>query len=90
MHFPKFFANVPVSRNSRYGDSIQMAENESVVGRGRRYFSESVEELKKVSSPTKQETMQATLVTTVIVVFIATVVALLDLVFGQLMGAILS
>jgi preprotein translocase SecE subunit len=62
----------------------------NIVQRSSRYFAESVEELKKVSSPTRQETVQATIVTTFIVVLVATVVALMDVIFGQIMRAVLS
>ena len=67
-----------------------MAEGGSSISRGLRYFSESFEELKKVSAPTRQETVEATLVTALIVIFIAVVVACMDLIFRQVMGALLS
>ncbi len=53
------------------------------------YLSESVDELKKVSKPTRQETMQYTLVSIVIICFIAICIMLLDLVFDQIMRAVL-
>lgn len=54
-----------------------------------RYVRESIEELKKITPPTRAEAFQATVVTAVIVVFISVVVALMDLLFGRLMSAIL-
>lgn len=67
-----------------------MSNGESIVARTSRYFSESVDELKKVSSPTRQETTQATVVTIFLIMFVAIVVALLDVLFGRVMSAILS
>ena len=61
----------------------------SPVTRGKRFLSESVEELKKVSFPTRQETMQATFVTILIVVFMAFCLFVLDQIFHTLMGAII-
>lgn len=66
------------------------AENSpSIVSRSRGFLSESVEELKKVSAPTKQETMQATVVTILLVVFLALCLFLVDLVFHQIMSSVL-
>ena len=62
----------------------------SFVTRGRSFVAESIEELHKVSKPTRQETMQFTLVTIVIIVFIAVCLMVLDLVFNQLMSALLT
>lgn len=64
-------------------------EGGSFVARGTRYIQGSVDELKKVSFPTRQETFQATLVAVIIVIFVATIVALLDLLFGRVMASIL-
>ena len=50
----------------------------------------SVEELKKVTYPTRQETTQATLVTLLIIVFVAGCLFVLDLILNQLMLALLS
>lgn len=62
----------------------------SVLTRVPDYFTQSVEELKKVTHPTRQETIQATMVTFLIIVFVALCLFLLDLVFNQLMLAVLS
>lgn len=68
----------------------QAAESEgSIFSRGSRYVSESLDELKKIHSPTRQETIQATVVTMVIVVFISAVVAMMDLIFGWVTRMIL-
>ena len=48
------------------------------------FIRESVAELKKVHAPTRQETMQATLVTLAIVLFFAVVLAVLDWAFRGL------
>jgi|GEM_PF-5001521 len=54
------------------------------------YFRDCVEELKKVSAPTRAETWQATLVTILIIAFVALVVACMDLIFGQIMSLLLG
>ena len=54
------------------------------------YFSESVDELKKVSTPTRQETMQASMATLVLLVVVAVSLFILDIIFGQIMTAVLS
>lgn len=54
------------------------------------YFSDSVAELKRVNFPTRAETVQATVATLAIIFFVSVCLFVLDLVFGRLMGAILS
>ncbi|MDC0357448.1 preprotein translocase subunit SecE [Oligoflexia bacterium] len=66
------------------------AENQSMISKGKGFLSDSVTEIKKVTTPTKQETTQATLVTVVIILFVAFCLCILDLVFNNLMGAVLS
>ncbi len=56
-----------------------------MLGRSGTFFHESVAELKKVQSPTKQETIQATVVTLAILIFFAVVLAVLDWAFKSLM-----
>lgn len=63
---------------------------ESLHTRASRFLSESVEELKKVSKPTRQETIQATVVALVIMITVSICLFLLDLVFGRVMEAIVS
>lgn len=67
-----------------------MENQSSFFARASEYLSGSVDELKKVSSPTRQETTQATIVTIVIVMGLALIVALMDLIFRQIMTAVLS
>lgn len=55
-----------------------------------KYFRESIEELKKVSHPTRQETMQTTTVAVIIIVFVATVLFLFDFLANKLMAAIIG
>lgn len=54
------------------------------------FFHESIAELKKVHSPTKAETIQATLVTLFIMFFVAVTLFFLDMIFKGLMHALLS
>lgn len=60
-----------------------------VITQSKNYFSESIEEFKKVTRPTPAEARQATLVTIVLVVFVALTIALFDLVFTKLMEVII-
>ena len=62
----------------------------SLMTQTKGFIDGSMDELKKVSTPTKQETIQATLVTCFIILFVAGCIALIDLVFNNLMGAVLS
>ena len=62
----------------------------SLVGNSLGYFADSVAELKRVNFPTRAETTQATIATLVIIFFVSVCLFVLDLVFGRLMGAILS
>lgn len=59
-------------------------------GKGGSFLSESVAELKKVTFPTRQQTIQATLITVLLVMVISLALFLLDVIFGQLMRAILG
>lgn len=61
----------------------------SIFSRGAQYISDSTDELKKIHTPTRQETLQATLVTVIIVIFISAVVALMDLIFGWITQMVL-
>ena len=54
------------------------------------YLGDSINELKKVTFPTRAETRQATLVTLFIVMFVSLCLFLLDQVFFHLMKAVLS
>lgn len=54
------------------------------------FVKSSIEELKKVTHPTRQETMQATLVTFLIILFVAVCLCILDVILNRLMLAIMS
>lgn len=69
-------------------DHSEAAGAGSVIAKSRGYLSDSIAELKKVSYPTRQQTIQATLVTLVIVFFVAICLFLLDLVFAKVMELI--
>jgi preprotein translocase subunit SecE len=71
-------------------DKVADASSESIVSRGAGYFTESVEELKKVSSPSRQETMRMTGVVLVIIVFISMCLFVMDLTFNWLMGKMIG
>ena len=62
----------------------------SFFARATQYFGDSVDELKKVSCPTRQETTQATIVTSLIIVGLALLVALMDLVFQKIMSVVIG
>lgn len=59
------------------------------ISSARNYFTESVEEFRKISSPTPAEARQATLVTVALVVFVALTVALFDFLFSKLMEIVI-
>lgn len=58
----------------------------SIFTRGTRYIGESVDELKKISTPTRQETMQATLATIAIIVFFALCLLVFDFLCNWVMS----
>lgn len=71
--------------------AIQKAEKASSIGAAKSsFFSESVTELKKVSGPTKDETITATRVVIVMMIIISIYLGVLDLLFNRLMLSILS
>lgn len=59
------------------------------VSKGISFTRESWAELKKVTFPTRQETIQATLVVLMMMVLVSAYLGLLDLVFYKLMQAFL-
>ena len=71
-------------------EKVAKAASESVVSRAKGYVSESVEELKKVHSPTRQEAMKLTGVVVLIIAFISLCLFVMDLSFNWLMGKMLS
>jgi preprotein translocase SecE subunit len=62
----------------------------SIVKDSTQYIRDSIDELKKVHSPTRAETIQATVVTFVIMVVVSVVLFLLDLLFGRTLLAIIG
>jgi preprotein translocase subunit SecE len=60
------------------------------VSRGANYVTESIEELKKVQSPTRQETLRLTGVVVLIIVFISMCLFVMDLTFNWLMGKMIG
>jgi len=68
------------------GTSKKAAEGSSPFS----YLGDSLNELKKVTFPTRAETRQATLVTLLIIFFVSLCLFLLDQVFFHLMNAVLG
>jgi preprotein translocase SecE subunit len=68
----------------------ELAHSGSVASRSFGFFSESFDELKKISTPTRQETIQATVVTLFIMVFVALVLFAMDVVFSTIMSSVIS
>lgn len=70
-------------------EGAEQSSEQGVVGQTRDFITGSIEELKKISRPTHQETLQFTLVTVLIICFISVCLMLLDIVFRQIMSALL-
>jgi len=66
------------------------SESGNIVTQTRNYFVGSVEELKKISKPTRQEATQFTIIAVFIICFIAVCLMLIDLIFRQIMSALLA
>ena len=71
-------------------EKVASGASESVVSRIKGYVTESIEELKKVHSPTRQEAMKMTGVVLLIIAFISLCLFVMDLSFNWLMGKMLS
>jgi preprotein translocase subunit SecE len=71
-------------------EKVARAASESVISRAKGYVSDSVEELKKVQSPTRQEAMKLTGVVVLIIAFISLCLFVMDLSFNWLMGKMLG
>ena len=71
-------------------EKVAKAASESIMSRSNGYVSESVEELKKVHSPTRQEAMKLTGVVVLIIAFISLCLFVMDLSFNWLMGKMLG
>ena len=65
-------------------------DKKSLLSEGVDFLKGCREELSKVSSPTRQETIQITIVTLILMVVIALALGLMDMVFGSLMTQLLS
>jgi preprotein translocase subunit SecE len=65
-------------------------EGNSFVGRTGSFFRESVRELKKVQSPTREETLEFTFRVLALIVIFSLFLGLIDLGLGWLMRAILT
>lgn len=52
------------------------------------FLNESIDELKKVAHPTRQEAMQATIVVVVFMAFFAVVLSLLDIILRNLVWTV--
>ena len=68
----------------------QAQSADAVTGKGTSLISGSLAELKKVTFPTRQETMQATLVTLFIIVFVSICLFLFDQVCFHLMANVVK
>ena len=72
------------AQSSRSGDGI------SNIGKAKQFIADCNEEIKKVSTPTRAETVQATIVTVVILVLVSSFLALADWMFREIMFSVLS
>jgi preprotein translocase SecE subunit len=83
----------PAGKATGKSSASQQSEGGSsagIVGQTSTFFRESVEELKKVQHPTRQETVQASLVTLLIMVLVSIVLSLFDFVFGRALNALIG
>lgn len=76
---------------SSNGAAKGVKNNEAnLLTRGTAFFNDSILELKKVTRPTRQETIQATFVVILMMVIVSLYLGVLDLVFNRVMQSILS
>lgn len=78
--------SVPANVAGKQAATSDSAKGESSNG----FFADSIEELRKVTTPTRQEATQATMVTLVIVVFVAFCLFFMDLIFSKVTEALMS
>jgi preprotein translocase SecE subunit len=71
-------------------DKVVSAASESVLSQAKGYISGSLEELKKVQSPTRQEAMRLTGVVLLIIVFISLCLFVMDLACNWLMSKMIG
>jgi preprotein translocase SecE subunit len=72
------------------GEHVAQGTSESIVTRTKDYLVGSVEELKKVQSPSRQETMRMTGGVLLIIVFISLCLFFIDLVWNWLMSKMIG
>ena len=72
------------------GDKVAGTASESLLSQAKGYISGSIEELKKVQSPTRQEAMKLTGVVLLIIVFISLCLFVMDLACNWLMGKMIG
>ena len=71
--------------------SERVADSSGIVaGRKQGYLSASIDELKKVHTPTRQETTRMTGVVLLIIVFISMCLFIMDLTFNWLMSKLIG
>ena len=66
------------------------SEQAGPIGSSVQFFSDCKTELKKVSRPTKDETIKATTVVVIMVGILAVVLSIFDILFNRLMAVVLS
>jgi preprotein translocase subunit SecE len=69
---------------------VSEGASEGFVARSQSYIRESIDELKKVHSPTRQEAMRLTWVVLLIIVFISLCLFVLDLCFNWFMVRVMA
>ena len=67
----------------------ETGDSKGLIGKGIGFLGDSQAELKKVSTPSRQETLQATMVVMVMLLLIGAILGLYDWVFKQVMGALI-
>lgn len=70
--------------------SERVADTGAAVGRKQGYISAAIDELKKVHTPTRQETTRLTGVVLLIIVFISMCLFIMDLTFNWLMSKMIG
>lgn len=78
------------SNKNSSGQQAEAPVSSGVVGNTAQFLRESVGELKKVQHPTRQETIQASLVTLLIMVLVSIVLSLFDFIFGRALNALIG
>lgn len=71
-------------------EKAAQASTGSFVSRGKGYFSDSLRELQKVQSPTRQETVKLTWVVLMIIVFISLCLFAMDYAFSSIMQLLIG